>query len=161
VADKGKNPEQFWREYEASTGEKVLFYTLGKYLSGCDEFNGGPIDGLWGLLIATVGGFRFHHFPHEGWIQALSRIATGGDAPSEKTIFIPAARIISADVHIEKKLWKRILMPSQPLLKLRYRDQNNEEKELLAETDRAAPALAEALRGLIPSTDQCTSEDSV
>jgi hypothetical protein len=161
VAEKGKSPEQFWREYEASTGEKVLSYTLGKYISGYGEFDGTAIGGLWGLLIATAGGFRFHHFPHEGWIQALSRIATGGDAPSEKTIFIPAVRIVSADIHIEKRLWKRIFMPSQPLLRLCYRDQNNEKKELLAETDRGALALAEALRGLIPSADQCTSEDSV
>jgi hypothetical protein len=136
---KETDPAHFWQEYEGKCGEKVLAYTLGQYLSGWDEFN----TPLWGLLIATSGGFRFHHFPHEGWIQALSRISSGGEAPREKTIFIPADRLTSVELKVEKSLWKKILLPRSPLLVVRYGDTG----ELVMETDRKAGEIVRALSG--------------
>jgi hypothetical protein len=99
---KEDDPEDFWREYGEKYGEKVLAYTMGQYLSGWAEYEGG----FWGLLIATDGGFRFHHFPQENWLQALSRRSPwGGKDPEEKTIFIPRDRIISAELRVEKVWW--------------------------------------------------------
>jgi hypothetical protein len=114
---KSQDPEQFWREYGARYGETVHAYGLGRYISGWDEFQ----EALWGLVIATSGGFRFHHFPHEGWIQALSRVSFGGDAPREKTLFIPHERILGVELRIEKSWWKRLLNPSLPRILIRYR----------------------------------------
>jgi hypothetical protein len=131
---------QFWREYEDRYGEKVHAYVLGRYLSGWEGFD----EALWGLLIATGGGFRFHHFPHESWLTALSRVTRGGKAPEEKTIFIPRDRIRSAELYREKSLWKRIVLPSPPLLILRYRkeEETGEAEGILrAETEAKAEAL--------------------
>jgi hypothetical protein len=115
--DKSQDPAEFWREYGARYGETVQAYGLGRYISGWAEFQ----DTLWGLLIATSGGFRFHHFPHEGWIQALSRISFGGDSPKEKTLFIPHERILGVDLKLEKSWWKRFLNPSLPRVVIQYR----------------------------------------
>jgi hypothetical protein len=115
----------------------VLAFTLGRYISGWAQYN----LPLWGLLIATDGGFRFHHFPHEGWIEALSRMTTGGEGPKEKTIFIPKDWFLSVELRMEKAWWKKIFVPSPPRLCIRYRDTEGLEDEFLAETDRNAESL--------------------
>jgi hypothetical protein len=132
------DPARFWKEYGEKYGETVLAYTLGQYLSGWEEFN----MPLWGLLIATSGGFRFHHFPHEGWIQALSRLSSGGEAPREKTLFIPKDRLVSAELRVEKSWWKKILLPRSPRLVIRYGDNGG---ELVMETGREAREIVRAL----------------
>jgi hypothetical protein len=137
------DPADFWREYEKTCGEKVLAYTLGQYISGWDEYE----FPFWGLLIATDGGFRVHHFPHESWIQALSRSTMGGEAPKEKTIFIPRDRIISAELRMERNWWKKLLFAVSPRLIIRYRKAGPEaaEAELVAETEKKAESLVKAL----------------
>ncbi|MDR1950553.1 MAG: hypothetical protein LBQ38_14280 [Spirochaetaceae bacterium] len=122
------DPAKFWREYGERYGEKVLAYSLGRYLSGWDGYD----EPLWGLAIATDGGFRFHHFPHEGWLQALSRMTSGGEGPKEKTIFIPRDRLFSAELRIETSWLKKIFTPHPPILVIRYRTTAGTE---LAETE--------------------------
>jgi hypothetical protein len=134
---KNVDPSEFWRDYEKRYGEKVLAFTLGRYVSGWDQYN----QPMWGLLIATDGGFRFHHFPHEGWLEVFSRISTGGEAPKEKTIFIPQGWFISVELRLEKVWWKKILTPCPPTLSIRYRNAEGVEDEFLAETDRKAETL--------------------
>ncbi|MDR2027939.1 MAG: hypothetical protein LBP93_00225 [Treponema sp.] len=141
-AKKNTDPAEFWRDYEKRYGEKVLAFTLGRYISGWASYE----TPLWGLLIATGGGFRFHHFPHEGWIDAISRITTGGEAPQEKTIFIPKGWLVSVELRIEKSWWKKILSPHPPRLSVRYRTPEGVEAELLAETDQKAETLLAHLR---------------
>jgi hypothetical protein len=135
---KESDPAQFWKEYEERYGEKVLAFTLGQYLSGWDEFD----TPLWGLLIATEGGFRFHHFPHEGWIQALSRMSSGGEQPKEKTLFIPRDRLLSLELRIEKTWWKKILFPRPPHLVVRFEGGGT---ELVLETDHKAETIVSCL----------------
>jgi hypothetical protein len=139
---KNTDPKEFWKEYEARFGENVLCFSLGQYLSGWAEYD----PPLWGLLIATDRGFRFHHFPHEGWLQALSRLSTGGKAPIEKTIFIPRERIIRAELRRERSLLKRILFPSRPRFVIRYKDNEDAEEEFIAEADSTAAAIIENLQ---------------
>jgi hypothetical protein len=134
------NPDQFWKKYEEKIQEKVLARSLGRYISGWAEYKG-P---LWGLVIAASGGFRFHHFPHEGWIMALARVSSGDEPPKEKTIFIPKDRIVAVNLYIEKRWWKRLLSSPAPLLKVRYRS-GSEEAELLVETEMNAQDLSAAL----------------
>lgn len=134
---------EFWADYEKRYGEKVLAYVLGKYLSGWPDYS----YPLWGLLIATDGGFRFHHFPHEGWLQALSRVTTGSEPPREKTIFIPRDRILSAELRFEKRWWKKLLAYQPPVLAIRYQTgvlpgtETAPGMELLAETDKTGKVL--------------------
>jgi hypothetical protein len=142
---KKQNPEEFWRDYETRVGEKVLARTLGRYLSGWDEFDASGGNPLWGLLIATEGGFRFHHFPQVNWFEALSRLSPGWEAPREKTFFIPRDRIIAAEVRKETMWWKRLLAPGAPLLVIRYRKTDGTEAELLAETDTRSEGLVTGL----------------
>jgi len=131
---KEESPDTFWQEYEEKTGEKVLARGLGKYVSGWDEFDEKKWGGLWGLIITTSGGFRFHHFPQNSWIDAFTSFAKT-DPPKEKTIFIPQEKIISSDHFVEKKWWKKILSPSPPRLVVMYTDDAGQEKRLLFEAE--------------------------
>jgi|UniRef100_A0A7C3IPH7 hypothetical protein len=140
------NPAAFWRDYESLHGEKVLAHALGCYMTGWQEFSG-P---LWGLLIATDGGFRFHHFPHEGWIQVLSRMSgTGGSAPKEKTIFIPRRDLLEVQLILEKSWIRKLLTPSAPQLAIRFSQADGTEGLLLAETDKTAQPVVRALQSLL------------
>ncbi|MDR0623600.1 MAG: hypothetical protein LBG10_04145 [Treponema sp.] len=143
--EKKRTPDEFWRDYENRIGEKVLARGLGRYLSGWEEFDaaGRP---LWGLLIATEGGFRFHHFPQVNWFEALARLNSGWEAPREKTFFIPREQIIAAELRKETSWWKRLFTPSPPLLIIRYRTAEGTEAELLAETDSQGEGLIAGLR---------------
>ena len=145
MAKKNKSPDDFWREYEEKTGEKVLSRTLGQYISGWDEFEGA--SPLWGLIIATSGGFRFHHFPQANWITALSNIGGRGETPQEKIIFIKKENIISADIKKETKWYKKLFSPSAPRLTIRYRDEPGNEKELLLLVEFKTDGFTEALAG--------------
>jgi hypothetical protein len=137
------SPDDFWKEYEEKHGEKVVAKALGRYLSGWAEYE----SDMWGLVIATSGGFRFHHFPHEGWLAALSRITSGGKPPEEKTIFIPKERILAAELRVEKNFFKKIFFSCPPLLALRYAaGVDGEEAELLCETEMKAKEVALSLK---------------
>ena len=135
------NVDKFWQDYETRINEKVLAKSLGQYLKGWAEYP----QPLWGLAIATSGGFRFHHFPHEGWLTALSRISSGAEAPKEKTFFIPRDAIQSVELKAEKRWWKKLLLPSNPTLIIRCRI-NDAETEVVIETDRGAKDVADALQ---------------
>jgi hypothetical protein len=138
---RAKEPEVFWRDYAAKFGEQVLAYALGRYIRGWEGFD----VSLWGLLIATSGGFRFHHFPHESWIEAISRTTLGGEAPQERLIFIPQERLIAVDFQQETAWWKKLLSAQPPRLVIRYRDDADKEQELVAETEKKAVAILRAL----------------
>ena len=112
-----KNPEDFWRDYEEKTGEKVMARCLGQYVSGWEEFEG--TTGLWGLIIFTSGGFRFHHFPQHNWLESMIR-SSSHEEPKEKTIFIPKEKIISARYIEEKSWWKKIFRANWPHLSIIY-----------------------------------------
>ena len=145
MAQQRKNPEDFWQDYEKKTGEKVLARSLGQYVSGWEEFDNPAGNPIWGLIIATSGGFRFHHFPQINWLSALTRLGSGDDPPKEKTIFIPGGRIISADLRRETKWYRKIFFPATPSLLIRYLDETGMEKELLLYAEYKSDGVAEAL----------------
>ena len=127
-----KSADDFWREYEEKTGEKILTRCLGKYISGWEEF--GNLKDIWGLVIFTSGGFRFHHFPQNSWIDSLFS-GTSRDAQKEKTIFIPNEMIITKRLVDESAWWKKIFSPYMPHLVIQYRDGEGNERQLLLEAD--------------------------
>ncbi|MDR0323981.1 MAG: hypothetical protein LBI12_06020 [Treponema sp.] len=129
-----KSSDDFWREYEEKTGEEILKRGLGKYVSGWDEFDKKKLSGIWGLVITTSGGFRFHHFPQNHWLDSLTRFGSKGPA-KEKTIFIPNEKIISNEVIKEKKWWRKIFISSIPHLVIRYIDEAGNEKQILFEAE--------------------------
>jgi hypothetical protein len=141
---KDKSAEEFWQEYEEKIGEKVLARSLGRYLSGWQEFDERGSSNLWGLVMATSGGFRFHHFPQTSWFTALTQFS-GAERPKEKTMFIPKERIRSAQIWKENCWWKKILSPSTPRLIIRYQLDDGEERELILETDTKSDELAKLL----------------
>jgi len=132
---KEQEPAAFWREYEEKTGEKVLSRGLGKYISGWQEFDEKKWGGIWGLIITTSGGFRFHHFPQNSWIDALTRLAEK-EPPKEKTIFIPNEKIASLQLTKEPRWWKRLLTPCVPQLVIRYADEAGSVARLVFEAER-------------------------
>jgi hypothetical protein len=141
-----KNADDFWREYEEQTGEKVLAKALGQYISGWKEFDDAGTTPLWGLAIATSGGFRFHHFPQQNWLDALIRPPATSGTPREKTLFIPAGSIVSAVLQSETRWWKKLLAPNLPQLKIRYRIEEWPERELIIQTEYNTEGLIENLR---------------
>ena len=138
-----KSADTFWQEYEENTGEKVIKRGLGKYISGWDEFDEKKLGGIWGLIIETSGGFRFHHFPQNSWIDVLTRFADSGQ-PKEKTIFLPQEIIISSQLIKETKWWKRIFLNTAPLLVIKYAyktensDETTREKKLIFEVQHSS-----------------------
>ena len=147
-----KNPYTFWKEYEEQTGEKVLSRSLGRYISGWEEFDSKRLNNIWGLIIATSGGFRFHHFPQQSWLLALTQFSSR-ETPKEKTIFIRKEDIISAKIFKESHWWKKLLAPRPPQLTMVYRDGTGNERQLLLEvdyynSDQNNPDLADTLQAL-------------
>jgi hypothetical protein len=139
-----KDVEEFWREYEEQTGEKVLARGLGRYMSGWEEFDSKEWTSIWGLIIATSGGFRFHHFPQTSWLNALSNLGNN-DAPKEKTFFIPKDKIISTKLIEETTWWKKIFWSTPPQLLIDYRDGTENTKQVLLEVEFKHENLAEML----------------
>jgi hypothetical protein len=146
MASNRKSTEDFWREYEEKTGEKVLARSLGRYVSGWDEFGNLSRNPLWGLIIASSGGFRFHHFPQSNWLTALTQLASNDGPPKEKTIFIPTDKIISAVLQKETKWYKKFFFPIIPRLFIHYYDETGTEKELLLYAEYKSDGMAEALK---------------
>jgi hypothetical protein len=71
-------------------------------------------------------------------------MTTGSQAPQEKTIFIPRERLLSAEVRMETRWWKKLLAYRPPVLAIKYRNGNPETGpagELLAEADKDAARL--------------------
>jgi hypothetical protein len=139
------DPDAFWKEYAEKIQETVLGKGLGRYIDGWEEYE----FPLWGLVIVTSGGFRFHHFPHEGWLTALSRITTGGEPPKEKTIFIPRERIAEVEIKVEKNWLKKLISPSLPIYIVRFRKGLDDTvTELRVESEMKNGELTDAFSGL-------------
>ena len=138
-----KSTDDFWREFEEKTKEKVLTYTLGQFISGWEEFDSVGITLLWGLVITTSGGFRFHHFPQQNWLSALVNPAAN---QKEKTIFIPNEQIISVSLNKETRWWKKILTAALPVLTIKYYNEEGMEKSLLIQTEYKIEGFAENLQ---------------
>lgn len=133
----------FWKEFEESTGEKVLAKSLGRYLSGLDD----RLEALWGLAVVTSGGLRFRHFPKEPSIFGIAKLPTGGKAPKEQSFFIPKEAVVSIELFDEKRWWKKIMASSFPVLVICCRI-NEDDKKISIEIDRDAVSLVDALNGL-------------
>jgi len=134
-----KSPDTFWQEYEEKTGEKILGRGLGKYVSGWVLFDEKKLKGIWGLVITTTGGFRFHHFFQKTWMDSLFSSPQQTELPKDKTIFIPQEKIISTEFIEEKKWWKKIFTTLAPQLVIVYKDeQSGEEKRLVFEAEYKA-----------------------
>lgn len=129
-----KESEVFWQEYEEKTGEKILARGLGRYISGWEEFDRKGWTPLWGLIITSSGGFRFHHFPQKSWIDSFVSSGSKNEA-REKTFFVPKEKIISAKLIHESKWWKKILIFTPARLELKFRNDAENELELLLELD--------------------------
>jgi hypothetical protein len=137
--DSRQDIADFWREYGEKIGETVLAYSMGRSLSGWTG------EQLWGLIIATDGGFIFHHFPSENWLDLLLKSTSLKKEPQEKVLRIPASRLLSAEVREEKSLLKRFFRYRPPMLFLKYLDEAGEEAEFIAEGDEKLKALAQSL----------------
>ena len=135
---------EFWREFEESTGEKVLAKSLGKYINGLDD----RPEPLLGLAVATSGGFRFRHFPKEPAIFGIAKLSSiGSKPPKEQSFFIPKEVMLSIELVQEKRLWKKLLASSFPVLIICCR-LDGAEKKVTIEIDRDAVTLTDALNGL-------------
>jgi hypothetical protein len=102
-------------------------------MSGWEEFENRKWTSLWGLIIVTSGGFRFHHTPQKKWLDGLFR--NNEELPKEITIFIRKEKIISAVYVREEKWLTRFLFSIPNKLIIRYQDNAGDERELLLESE--------------------------
>ncbi|MDR1470387.1 MAG: hypothetical protein LBT00_13975 [Spirochaetaceae bacterium] len=139
-----QTPEEFWSQYEAALGEKVVSHALGRYLGGWDEY----APPLWGLLIVTENALRFHHFAHDNWLT--SWLSRGEGIGKERIIVIPVEAITLVRFSGgSKPWWKRIFAYSPPILAVSYRKAGGNAGTLQVETGTDAQPLVDALTGLI------------
>lgn len=68
--------EVFWRDYEASTGERVEARAMGEWLGP-----NAPKEGVWGLLILTDRSFHFLGQKSDKWVHSLLRFRGGSEVP--------------------------------------------------------------------------------
>ena len=137
-----KTRTEFWREYEKNIDEKIFAYSLGRYINGFEELK----TPLWGLLIVSESGFRFHYFPHETWLQAISRMSYGGEAQKEIVIIIPKEKILSSDLFIEKSFLKKLFLSCPPLFTIHYTNDSGVEYVVNIETVKDSIVLVEYIR---------------
>jgi len=139
-----RNPDDFWREYEEKIGDKILAHGLGRYISGQEEFDSKKWNDIWGLLLISEAGFRFHHFPQQNWLESL---VVRGNTPGsrEKIIFVPKEKIIKAEIHKETRWWVKLFASGLPILVIKYRDEDGNEHKMLLEADMGSKELEEKL----------------
>jgi len=143
---KEKSSEEFWKEYEEESGEKILLHSLGRYISGWEEFDQRSWNNIWGLIIAGSKSFRFHHFSQQSWFDVFS---TGGSRGSkEKTFSIPHEKISSVKLIQETKWWVKFFRSSSPRILINYLDESGNERQLILEADFKPRELAEKLKEL-------------
>ena len=137
-----KSVDDFWQEYEKQLGEKVIARSLGRYISGWEEFDNDGLTNLWGLIIVTRAGFRFHHFPQHHWMDMFNR---NREAAKEKIFSIPKDKIVSAELIKETNWLKKIFQPPAPHFTVNYLDESENKKKLLLEADLVHGDLVEGL----------------
>ncbi len=138
--------ESFWKEYAEKHGETVFAHSLGRYIGGWADDPDTLRTPLWGLIIATSGGFRFHHFAQDSVVSTLWRLNGGRDSSKELEIYIPKLSIINIDFYKEGSAWRRLLFATPPQLTLNYRDENEAKRILRADGDHNLEAVVLALR---------------
>ena len=143
---KDDSVDEFWREFEETTGETVLAKSLGRYLNGQEER---PTP-LWGLTVVTSGGFRFRHFPKEPSIFGIPKLPASGKAPKDQSFFIPKETLVSIKLVLEKRWWKKLLASSFPRIIIHCQIDGTE-KKVTIEVDHNAAVLADALNGFCPA----------
>jgi hypothetical protein len=142
MAAENKERLELRREYAERFNEDILVLTMGRYTGGWQEF----APPLWGLVIVTDKGFRFHHFPHQSWLDAAVRATGRGAEPREKLIFIPKDRLVHFAFFEEKSWWRKLLIYTPPVLAVTFRDSQGVEADLRVEIEgRCKQALAAAL----------------
>lgn len=121
--------ERFWRETEERLGEHVLIFSLGQYLGGYGEVR----SGAWGLFFVTESALHFQTFPNQNWFSTIFRSIGRGRAreePTEMEFSLPQASIREVQLHSQRSLWKRILVPEPPTVSVFYINEDGNESEL-------------------------------
>ena len=142
-----QSPEEFWREYEEKFDEKVLARGLGRYISGWGVFDSQEWNNLWGLLIISSKGFRFHHFPKQSWLQTLV-IRGDSEGSKERIIFFPNEMIKSVEIREETRWWVKIISLAPPRIIIHCGDEDGNERTIIFEAEVGIKELEEKLREL-------------
>jgi hypothetical protein len=149
MAAETKERLELCREYAERFNEDILELALGRYTGGWQEF----APPLWGLVIVTDKGFRFHHFPHQSWLDAAVRATGRGTEPREKLIFIPKDRLVGFTFFEEKSWWRKLLIYTPPIMAVTFRDSQGTEADLRVEIEsQSKKALTSALASFFLQT---------
>ncbi len=91
--------EEFWKKFEADTGEKLVVASMGQY------FEQGEKSGKWGLLFLTDKALHYKHMPsNNSFLSLFSMNKPSESAGKEIELVFPLETILSAEV--PKRTWK-------------------------------------------------------
>ncbi len=116
---------EFWVKTEEELGETVEAYAMAFCASGCVKGD----TGLWGLAFVTERALYFHHFQKRNWFMS---VMTQDNSRGDQELKLEVAKdvIISAEIHREPSLLKRIFSYSPPVLEVVYRGVSGGEERM-------------------------------
>ncbi len=132
--------EQFWKNFEMETGEKLDVASMGQL------FEPGDTRGEWGLIFLTDMALRYRHMPSQNSILSLfSMRPTPSSTSKEVDLVFPYASIIS--IETPQRTWKDKLFGSPfQRFTVTVTTAGGTERKLTLSSD-PSHKLAEKLRG--------------
>lgn len=109
-----QDAELFWREFEKTTGERVLAKAMGQWLDPPSQK-----EGMWGLLVLTDRSFHFMGQKSGNWLAGLFSLRGRADGDSVK-FSVPRDDLLSLE-EPKPGFWGRLLGPAFPRITLLWR----------------------------------------
>jgi hypothetical protein len=97
--------EEFWKKFEADTGEKLVVASMGQY------FEHGEKNGKWGLIFLTDRSLHYKHMPsNNSFLSLFSMNKPADSSGKEIELVFPLDSILA--VNSPKRTWKDKLFGS-------------------------------------------------
>lgn len=158
----GPSPQQFWAEVERRREERVILFSLGRYLQGV----GGFPPQCWGVIYLSESAICFRTFPQSNWLSALlggnrgapagsvpeRRSTAGGDsgsgigtADAEQEFCIALSTIDTVKLEGRGTILQRIFSPRFPTLRIERDDGTGSRTSVRIEIERDAVGFVDAI----------------
>lgn len=110
-----KDVDEFWKDLEEITGERVIVYSLGETLT---PFGSIPVRTV-GLFYLTKSRFFFRTDPDTNWFSGLLKgIRKGKDSRKKLEYVFPLSRITRISLDLPEGFFRRIFATPLPVMEL-------------------------------------------
>jgi len=149
--------EQYWREFEKTTGERVEAKAMGQWLNPPSQK-----EGMWGLLVLTDCSFHFMGQKSGTWLAGLFNLRGRADADSVK-FAVPKDDLLSLE-EPRNGIWGRLMGSAFPRISISWRSvgEAGEGKAVFEVDDKSGftQALRKAMPGLAAGNIQEDKKES-